>query len=936
MRLPNAWMLASAAALLATPAAAEPAVDYATQIKPIFERHCVTCHGALRKQAGLRLDAIQFLRAGGDSGEGITPGDAAGSVLVAALKGEGGYDRMPKEADPLPAEEIALIERWIAEGAVAPENEPVAGDPAAHWSFRRIARPAVPVMDGAGNPIDAFVIAARVGGPKGAAHGPEERASAEGGPAGTSPVRGHAHSGLGPATHVIQSVGTAPRHILLRRVYLDLIGLPPSPEELRAFLADDSPEAYERVVDRLLADPRHGERWGRHWMDVWRYSDWYGYDKELRNSQKHIWRWRDWIVESVNSGKPYDRMLVEMLAADEVAPADPDALRATGFLARNYYKFNRDVWLDRDVEHTGKAFLGLTFNCARCHDHMFDPIAQRDYYALKAIFAPHQVRIEPIGGVLDPDADGLPRAYDADANAVTYLFVRGNDKNPDKENPIAPTLPGYFVRETPVPNPVPLPATSFYPGLRPEVRATLRRQAEAEVIAADEAVRKLVLTASVPVSSEPQGVEPVVAPKPWPSAAQVAEAKLRAARVRRAALEARIAADDAKYATPSFPDAETMAVTAATAERAAAFATAEANAAAAESAVPLARAKPEAERAKAVEAAQKALDEARKALETAKAEAQKTDGSYSPLTAVYPATSTGRRAALANWIVDTSNPLTARVAVNHVWGRHFGRPLVKTVFDFGMHGVPPTHPELLDWLAAELIASGWDLKHLHRLIVTSETYRLDSNANPKSQISNPKSVDPDNTLLWHWPSRRAEAEVVRDSLLAVSGVLEERLGGPELDETADQTTRRRSIYYRHAPEKYAPFLTAFDGANADECYRRAETIVPQQALAQVNSRLSREQSRLVAAELAAADAPIVELIALAFERVLCRPPTSEEREACTGFLAEQEARLTAPASLSTVENGPEVSVPAAGSPKARAFADLVHVLLNHHDFVTIR
>src|SRR5690606_27292428 len=160
----------------------------------------------------------------------------------------------------------------------------------------------------------------------------------------------------------------------LRRVYLDLIGLPPSPDELEAFLADDSTDAYAKVVERLLADPRHGERWGRHWMDVWRYSDWYGYQAELRNSQRHIWRWRDWIVESLNNDVPYDRMLTLMLAADEVAPTDPEALRATGFLARNYYKFNRDVWLDRTVEHTGKAFLGLTFNCAKCHDHMFDPI----------------------------------------------------------------------------------------------------------------------------------------------------------------------------------------------------------------------------------------------------------------------------------------------------------------------------------------------------------------------------------------------------------------------------------------------------------------------------------------------------------------------------------------------------------------------------------
>jgi len=900
MKPPNAWLIACAAALLSTRAAGEEPVDYATQIKPLFDKHCVACHGVLRKQGGLRLDAAQFLRTGGDSGEAVTPGDPTGSVLVAALKGEGGYARMPKDADALPPADLALIERWITEGAVAPESEAVAGDPATHWSFQPVKRQAVPRIDAASNPIDAFIRVNR------------------------ESVR-------------LAGVGPAPKHVLLRRAYLDLVGLPPSPEALRAYLADSSPDAYERVVDRLLADPRHGERWGRHWMDVWRYSDWYGYDQELRNSQKHVWRWRDWIVESLNAGKGYDRMVVEMLAADEVAPEDEDALRATGYLARNYYKFNRDVWLDKTVEHTGKAFLGLTFNCAKCHDHMFDPIAQRDYYALKAVFAPYHVRIDPVGGVLDENAAGLARAYDKDAAAVTYLFVRGNDKTPDKDNPIPPTLPTFFVPRASAPAEIPLPPASYYPGLRADVRATLRRQVDAEVATADEAMRPFVLASSEPVSLQADGsshAATLVAPKPWPTAQLLAEAKQRAARAKRTSLEARIVADDARYASAPNAEAESLAITAAKAERAAAVANADADATAAWSAFAAARAKPEAERPKAIEDAMKSIDAARKAVETAHAEAMKTDGDYSSLTAAHPATSTGRRTALANWIADPSNPLTARVAVNHVWMRHFGKPLVRTVFDFGMHGTPPTHPELLDWLAAEFVASGWDMKHLHRLIVTSETYRLDSAA----RAGHPSlAADPDNLLYWRMNARRAEGEVVRDSLLATSGRLVERIGGPELDSTTDQTTARRSLYYRHAPEKYAPFLMTFDGASADECYRRAETVVPQQALAQVNSRLSREQSRLLAAELTAdGSRPTEELIGSAFERVLCRPPDSEERAACAAFLTEQEARLADPAKLTAAENGPDVAVPAAESPEARAFADLVHVLMNHHDFVTIR
>src|SRR5262249_54958315 len=257
-----------------------------------------------------------------------------------------------------------------------------------------------------------------------------------------------------------------PKHVLLRRIYLDLIGLPPTREELHAFLADESPDAYEKVVDRLLSSPQYGERWGRHWMDVWRYADWAGYGAEVRDSQKHIWRWRDWIIESLNQDKGYARMVQEMLAGDELEPTNPDVLRATGFLARNWYKFNRNVWLDNTVEHTAKAFLGVTLNCARCHDHMFDPISQKEYYSFRAFFEPHDVRTDRLPGQPDLSKDGIPRAFDAQLTTPTFLFVRGNEANPDKTTALTPGVPAALGGRPLDVKPVPLPLSASVPDKR--------------------------------------------------------------------------------------------------------------------------------------------------------------------------------------------------------------------------------------------------------------------------------------------------------------------------------------------------------------------------------------------------------------------------------------------------------------------------------------
>jgi mono/diheme cytochrome c family protein len=797
-------------------------VDYLTDIQPLFARHCVGCHGPNRQKAGLRLDSGALVRKGDVNGAVVVPGKPDDSRLLDAVSGTGDGERMPLDAPPLSAEQIGRLKAWIAQGAMVPKDEPPPGNAADHWAFQPAVK--VPPPAGESHPIDAFLAAERT-------------------------------------KHGLTTVAEAPPEVLLRRVTFDLTGLPPTPEELSAFLADRSPGVYERAVDRLLASPAFGERWGRHWLDVWRYADWYGYGGELRNSQKHIWRWRDWVVESLNADVPYDRMVREMLAADEIAPTDPAAVRATGFLARNYYKFNRHVWLDATVEHTAKAFLGLTLNCARCHDHMYDPVSQEEYYRFRAFFEPHQVRLDRVPGAADPEKSGLARVYDADPAAPTYLFERGDDKRPVKDRPLSPGVPKAVDRSGLAVNPVKLPATVVHPVFQAHVTDELLKAARDAVKAAEGPMRKAAAEAGV------------------------------------AALQARIAADQAKFCDPPAKSAAELAKAAHTAVGRANLLIAEADLAEATEALTATEkaAKPD---PKGVAAAEKKAATAAKAWAAARKAADTPGADYPPVVPSYPATSTGRRKALAEWITDRRNPLAARVAVNHVWLRHFGQPLVPTVFDFGRNGKPPTHPQLLDWLAVEFMDRGWSLKHLHRLIVTSKAYRLSSVGSP--------SADPDNLYLWRANGRRLEAEAVRDAVLAVACKLDRSLGGPDLDPAAGPPFRR-SLYYRHAPEKTMTFLDVFDAASPTECYRRHPTVVPQQALALANSPLALDAAKAVAESVAEKEPAA--FVAAAFRRVLGRDPSNEERSICLTFLAEQ---------------------------KDRGRANLVHVLLNHHEFVTVR
>jgi hypothetical protein len=846
---------------------AEP--DYLREVKPILAEKCFACHGALQQKADLRLDTVAAMREGGVHGPALVPGKSGASLLLDHVLERKGHRRMPPPSDgeALSAPQIAKLRGWIDRGAPGPADEKPEADPRDHWAFRAPMRPAVP-MAGTPNPIDAFLADA------------------------------WSKRGLKPQP-------AADRRLLVRRLYVDFVGVPPTLDEQEAFLADASPNAVEKLVDHLLASPRYGQRWARHWMDVWRYSDQWGLGADVRNSQKHLWHWRDWIVESLNSDKGYDQFLREMLAADELHPNDLDRLRATGFLARQYFKFNRTTWLDETVEHTSKAFLGLTIACAKCHDHKYDPIRQADYYRMRAFFEPYQIRTEQAASEVDFDKDGIVRVYDAHPETPTYLLVRGDDRNPAKDRPLAPGVPQLLLWKPLDIQPVSLPVEAQAPGLRPNVLANHLRSAQQKIDAARLALAKAKADA--------------------PNLVAAAEKALLAAEAQPDVLKARVAAERARLTKD--PKAAELARAAARGEKNIALLQAEETLARtiAESLARNAK-RPEVE--KKLAAATGAVAAARKALESPGDEftpiqgARKTPESPTDPNAAkvvsFPATSTGRRTALADWIADPKNPLTARVAVNHVWTRHFGKPLVGTVFDFGRKGAAPSHPELLDFLAVEFMENGWSMKHLHRLIATSQFYRMSSSA----LDADPKTLagDPDNRFLWRRESVRMEAQALRDSLLHLGGELDFAIGGPSIP--IAEESRRRSLYFVHSSIDNQKFLSIFDDAAVRECYRRSESIVPQQALALANSKLTLTSAGKINDALYARlgdKAGDAEFIRAAFETILAVTPTKDEVAACRAALDEWRSRAVG-----------------RGDAVRHSRGNLVHALLNHNDFVTVR
>ena len=910
----TALVLALNSAAITSPAFG--AVDYLKDIQPLVRSHCSACHGALKQKADLRLDTAQWMLKGGKNGPVLTPGTSSNSAIIARISTSDLAERMPPEheGEPFSSAQIQLLRIWIDEGAHAPANEAPEQDPKDHWAFRPRVQPTPPTVqhpEWLRNPIDAFIAA------------PREKA------------------GLSPQPE-------APRATLVRRLYLDLIGLPPSPANLAASESDHSPDWYEQIVDRLLEDPRHGERWARHWMDIWRYSDWWGFGDQLRNSQKHIWHWRDWIIESLNTNILYDELIRQMLAADELYPEDLQKLRATGYLARNYFLFNRNQWLEETVEHVSKGFMGLTLNCAKCHDHKFDPLTQEDFYKLRAFFEPYHARIDVLPSQPDLARDGLPRAYDAHPETPTYRFIRGQENSPDKTKLIEPGIPKLLAFKSLNIQPVALPRSAAQPSRRSWVFDAYRAQAKetlvGQTLAATATSNRLVQLRSSE-SSSPLLEETRLNLVANLAAVDVARHQLESVEARASAMLARWAREDAGTSTnvdhSLLAQQELSAREAAIrSERSVARAKAQQSLTDVELRLQRSAVDKREAVAKDVQSTREALTKADQKL----AEPIREPDNFTPLigtawtptrffdstkddpTPVLHPTSTGRRKALAEWITDSQHPLTARVAVNHLWNRHFGTPLAPAVFDFGRKAGTPIHTELIDWLACDLVDSGWNLKQLHKRILLSATYRMDSS---QATTGANQTRDPDNQLWWYRPAIRLEAETVRDSILYLSEALDLQHGGPSIPASDQAASKRRSLYFYHSNNDRNLFLTTFDAANVKECYRRDQTIVPHQALALANSELTLSASERISSRIEQSlprpdSSPSDDsgFIRLAFKTVLGLNASKAEITACIKSL---QAWRTLP------ENKPS----SAAQPEL-ARAHLVWALLNHTDFVTLR
>lgn len=856
-------VFASGWTILATPANKAGLKRYYARFLTEDLNRCTTCHLPSTKKDPQNLEEFphnpfgQRLRALGE-GQGTK---TMAQRLKAIAREDSDGDGVPNETELLLGHNPGdATDRPSSSelGRLAATETEFAGFLASYrWEpFESVRRPAEPTIKNATwarNEIDSFIAAQ------------------------------HEKHGLKPRPE-------ASKEVLMRRLYLDLVGVNPTPQERSAYLADRSSDAYERLVDRLLEDPRYGERWGRHWMDVWRYSDWAGWSggNQIRDSKPHIWRWRDWIVESLNSDKPYDRMILEMLAADELAPEDTNVLRATGFLVRNYKMLSREQWLEDTVKHTSQAFLGVTMGCAKCHDHRTDPITQEEYYRMRAVFEPHQVRTDKLPGELDVTKAGIVRTYDVETNPPTFFFVRGDERHPDTNRVLKPGVPKALCWAGCDPNletkPVALPASAAYPDRRAFV---LKETVALSERARDEARAKLE---KIPAGA-PAG------------ALKEAELAFASAETKHEALVAVLRLEDLEVnGRKESEEWKALATSAAGLQKKAAVLEAKLKLHLAQAAELSASAKK-----KGDEAARRKREEAEKIL--AEAEKQFESGwgtQFTPRAAeTYPSTSTGRRLAFARWVANNKNPLTARVAVNHIWLRHFGRGIVTTPENFGANGNPPSHPELLDWTADEFMRQGWSMKALHRLILTSSTYRMASTVDPQDL-----QIDPDNIFLWRMPSRRIDAELVRDNLLAAAGDLDPAMGGPDIDNNLGLTSRRRSLYLRTAAEKEVEFLKIFDGPAVTECYQRHATVMPQQALALANSKMAMAEARSLTEKLDSAR-DCDDFIRAAFERILAREPLPAEKESCAEFLKQ-------------------------GKDARKQRENLVLVLFNHNDFVTVR
>ncbi len=760
------------------------------KVRPVLTTECLPCHGGEKTKSGLKLSSREALLMGGERGPAVVPGQLEGSLLMQAIRQSDDELKMPPKRR-LPREVVDAFAQWVKDGAVWPEPAGKAAGASAiahprHWAFEPI-RDFEPPPDPSGwsaGPIDRFV------------------------------ARRRRLAGLRP-------VALADKRTMIRRVTFDLIGLPPTPQEVADFVGDQSAGAFARVVDRLLASPHYGERWGRHWMDVVRYADTAGDNADYPIPE--IARYRDYIIESFNRDKPFDQFVREQIAGDILASRGDaanyaDAVVATGFLAlsRRYATAPFELWhltLEDTIETTGRAFLGLTLRCARCHDHKYDPVTQRDYYALYGMFASTTY---PYAGSEEFQSKKFPRT-----GFVPLIEPKAAE----------PKLKAYQVRMAGLEKEIGALGSAQDPKARGRLNSLTSELAR---------LRNSSLPADVP------GCYAVTEGKPVDVPIQ-------------------------RRGDPAIPGPV----------------------------VP--RGVPR----------------------------------FAFLAADPPAATGPResgRIELARWLTQGRHPLLARVIVNRIWQHHFGRGIVATASNFGLRGEAPTHPELLDCLAARFTAEGWSIKAIHRAILLSQTYQLGGDFDPANA-----AIDPENRWLWRFSRRRLDAESIRDAMLAVAGSLDLRKPPPHpfppIDDwhwtqhipfKAVYPTDRRTVYLMTQRLARHPYLAIFDGpdTNASSAVRTRST-VPLQALYLMNSPFVQEQADAFAQRLLLEGADgAADRVTRAYELAWGRPPDPSERERAVAFIRAGNAALGSTA------------MPAA-SRLEEVWTSLARVLLTANEFLYV-
>jgi mono/diheme cytochrome c family protein len=879
-------LLASFAAAPAPAAAPDDPPTFNAQVRPILKAYCLECHGeAAAPKGGLDLRLRRLILRGGESGPAVVAGRPDESLLVRRLqKGE-----MPPRKKKVPAAEIDVIRRWVAAGAPveAPEPETLAAgfqitdDDRQFWAFQPVRRPAVPDLamthGGTRNAIDAFLFA---------------RFGAVG----------------------LNFAPEADRAALIRRVTFDLVGLPPTPEDVEAFVNDASADAYEKVVDRLLASPRYGERWGRHWLDVAGYADSEG-GSPSDPVRTNAWKYRDYVIRALNADKPFDRFIREQLAGDELvkppyphlSPDDLDKLIATGFLrmapdgtgaAGTDAKAARNQVVTDTVKIVSSAFLGLTIGCAQCHNHKYDPIPQSDFYRLRAIFEPayDPTHWQP------PAARQVSLYTDADRREAARIEAEAAEIDKDRLAKQQQFIDATFAKEL-----AKLPEE-----IQDDARAARATPDAKRSTEQKELMRKYP---SLNVSA---------------GSLYLYDAK--------AASELKVLADRAEALRKQKPVEEFVRALTETPGR-----------------VPTTflhhRGDPDQPKQPVAPAGLTILDDRQPLQIPAEPPAGGT---------------TGRRLALANWLTDPRHPLTARVIVNRVWMHHFGRGLIGTPGDLGRLGERPTHPELLDWLASEFVEGGWSLKKLHVLIVTSAAYRQSS----VRERSN-DAVDPDNRLLSRFPFRRLDAEAVRDGMLAVSGRLNSKPGGPPVPvkendagqfvlgvENRDGAGRftaevplqpgeesRRSLYVQVRRSRPLAVLDTFDWATTEpNCEARTSSTATPQALMLMNGEFVIAQSEAFAERVRnEAGGGLTHQVARAWQLAYgCAPTAADSAAAVTCLRDEAETyrQLPAPAPPKSAASAKDKAKAKANPPapppsEVRALAVFCQALLSSNRFLYV-